>query len=211
MRLRRNRFAYQISVERLEGRSLLSAGAGLKPGSLDPGFGDSGIATSPAILGPTSDTASGVAIQRQGDGKIVVAGTARGVDTQSAFAVARYNKDGSLDAKFGNDGTGFTPFPSGSAVASAGAIEPDGKLVGGGALPGFMGGNNGGDLAPARYNKDGGLDGSLGDGGEILTDFGPDSSSSASSVAIAPDGKIVVSGPVTIEASAISAWCATRA
>ena len=33
-----------------------------------------------SILGPTSDTASGVAIQRQGDGKIVVAGTARGVD-----------------------------------------------------------------------------------------------------------------------------------
>src|SRR4051794_15723423 len=190
MRLRRNRFAYQISVERLEGRSLLSAGAGLKPGSLDPGFGDSGIATSPAILGPTSDTASGVAVQRQGDGKIVVAGTARGVDTPSAFAVARYNKDGSLDAGFGDGGTVFTPFPSGSAAASAVAIEPDGKIVVVGTFQGFVDGNNVEDFALVRYNKDGRLDRSFGGDGEVLTDFGPDSFSSASSVAITPDGRI---------------------
>ena len=61
-----------------------------------------------------------------------------------------------------------------------------------------MNGNNVEEFALARYNKDGILDKSFGTGGEVLTDFGTDSFSSASSVAITPGGQIVVSGPVTI-------------
>src|SRR6478609_4446306 len=83
MRSRGNRLARKVFVEHLEGRSLLSGGLNLPPGSLDPGFGSGGIATSSANFGPTADTAAGVALQRQGDGKVVVAGTARGVDTPS--------------------------------------------------------------------------------------------------------------------------------
>jgi uncharacterized delta-60 repeat protein len=185
-------------VESLEGRSLLSGGPGLRPGSLDPGFGTGGVASPPAIFGPTDDIASGVAIQRQGDGKIVVAGTARGVEGPSAFAVARYNADGSLDVGFGNGGTTFTPFPSGSVQASAVATQSDGKVVVAGTFQGDVNGSSVEEFALARYTKDGILDKSFGIGGEVITDFGTDSFSSASSVAITPGGQIVVSGPVTI-------------
>jgi uncharacterized delta-60 repeat protein len=203
MRSRQKRLKRHFIVEYLEVRSLLSGGlrepTPLPAGSLDPNFGSGGIASS-SILGPTSDLASGVAIQRQGDGKIVVAGTARGVQSQSSFALARFNADSSLDKGFGNGGTVFTGFVAGSftATASAVAIEPDGKIVVVGTVEGDIAGNNVEDFALARYNTDGSLDTSFGTNGEVLTDFGPDTVSSATGIAIAGNGNIVVTGTTTI-------------
>jgi uncharacterized delta-60 repeat protein len=203
MRSRRKRAYRTFLAERLEVRSLLSGGPNVfgpfPAGSLNPSFGTGGIATS-SIFGPTDTSASDVAIARQGDGKIVVAGTARGVNSQSGFALARYNNDGTLDTHFGNKGTVFTPFLSGSvaATASALAIEPDGKIVVVGTVQGTINGNSSEEFALARYNSDGSLDARFGNGGEVLTDFGPDTFSSASSVAIAGNGAIVVAGSTTI-------------
>jgi uncharacterized delta-60 repeat protein len=202
MRTRNRRTNRIILVEHLEDRSLLSGGpqahGPLAPGSLTPGFGSGGIATASPILGPTSDSASGVAIQQQSDGKIVVAGTSRGVESQSDFALARYNVDGSLDTRFGNGGTAFTDFASGSVTASAVAIEPDGKIIVAGTIQISTIDGSSEEFALARYNKDGSLDTKFGTGGEVLTGFGPDSFSSATSIAIARDGRIIVAGTSTI-------------
>ncbi len=205
MRSRRKRDHRTFLIERLEVRSLLSGGPNvfgpLPAGSLNPAFGKGGIVSASPIAGPTDTSASDVAIGRQGDGKIVVAGTARGVESQSGFALARYNSDGTLDTHFGNNGTVFTPFLAGTvaATASALAIEPDGKILVVGTVEGTINGNDSEEFALARYNADGSLDTRFGNGGEVLTDFGPDSFSSASSVAIAGNGAIVVAGSATID------------
>ena len=69
-------------------------------GSLDTGFGTGGKVTTSFYK---ADRGYAVALQK--DGKIVVAGT-----SDSNFAVARYNVDGSLDMKFGREGKGITRF-----------------------------------------------------------------------------------------------------
>src|SRR5262245_56071983 len=129
--------------------------AGL-PGSLDTTFGNGGIVTTAF---ETISNPNAVAIQP--DGKIVVAGydlyTPGGV-----IAIARYNKDGSLDNSFGGDGKVITSI-SGYDGVRALAIQADGKIV----VTGHTGGRAW-DILVARYNSDGSLDPSF-DGDGITT------------------------------------------
>jgi uncharacterized delta-60 repeat protein len=194
----RKRFSNRrFNVESLENRTLLSGGMqnqDLPPGALNPSFGNGGVVTS-SIFGPTTDVAGNVAIQTQSDGKIVLAGTVRGVTSQSAFAVARENADGSLDTKFGNGGTVFTNFAPGTiATASGLAIQPDGKILVVGNSEGVVNGNFVEEFALARYTTDGTLDTSFGTNGEVSTDVGGFGNSFASSVVVTSAGKIIVTG-----------------
>ena len=102
---------------------------------------------------------------------------------------------GDLDPSFGSGGKVTTDFLEGSDQAHSVAIQPDGKIV----VVGFAFSNiTAGDFAVARYNKDGGLDSSFGAGGRLTINFlGTGSQDSASSVAIQPDGKIVIGGSTT--------------
>src|SRR5262249_5927712 len=75
------------------------------------------------------------AVTIQSDGRIVVAGLT-GIAPSRDFAVARYNTDGTLDRSFGAGGTVTTDFARGDDVAWALAIQPDGKIVVGGAADG---------------------------------------------------------------------------
>jgi uncharacterized delta-60 repeat protein len=54
------------------------------------------------------------------------------------------------------------------------------------------------DFALARYTNSGRLDSSFGTGGKVLTSFGPRSQAQARSLAIRPDGKIVVAGGAAV-------------
>ena len=94
---------------------------------------------------------------------------------------------GELDASFGSGGTVITSF-GGADVASAVAIQPDGKLVVAGRTN--IAGNT--VFALARYNANGGLDPAFGTGGLVTTDFG--STDQAFAVALQGDGKIVTAG-----------------
>jgi uncharacterized delta-60 repeat protein len=162
-------------VESLEARTLLNA-AGL----LDPTFGNGGIVDTPIGNGAAYSVAF------QSDGKLVVAGSG-----SDSFAVARYSSDGTLDSSFGQGGTvkpAFRDFSVGSHATSV-ALQSDGKIVaagwlgGGGSYPFF---------GLARYNSDGTLDSSFGNGGEVTTKFGL--TDEIDSVAVQSDGKIVVAG-----------------
>src|SRR5947199_278994 len=73
----------------------LVAPANAVAGALDTTFGGDGKVTTRFIAGPAG--AEGVAIQA--NGKIVAAGSAG-----QKFALARYNRDGTLDSTFGGDG-----------------------------------------------------------------------------------------------------------
>jgi uncharacterized delta-60 repeat protein len=94
-------------------------------GTLDGTFGTGGKVTTD--FAGLSDIALGVAIRS--DAKIVAVGRAF-VSGRPAFAVARYNSNGTLDPGFGNGGKTTTSFVGslGDQAFSV-AIQPDGKAV----------------------------------------------------------------------------------
>ena len=100
--------------------------------------------------------------------------------------------DGDLDPTFGHGGRVLTDLNHSTDIASAVAVQSDGKLVVGGTS--YK--NNdytGEDFALARYNADGTLDTTFGRGGKVRTDF-PGLAAQISAIVIQPDGKIVVAG-----------------
>ena len=152
-------------------------------GRLDPTFGGDGLVRT--NMAKREDSATAVAIQP--DGRIVAVGTAN-VQARWLFAIARYDRDGTLDTTFGKNGRvriGFTP--SGDDAAADVAIQPDGKIV-------VIGSSFVLDrFALARLDPDGTLDDTFHADGKVTTNAG-DGTDSAGAVAIQPDGKIVVAG-----------------
>jgi uncharacterized delta-60 repeat protein len=171
----------------------LADGAG---GSLDQTFGQSGRVMTD--FSATTDIAYAVALQP--DSKLVVAGTsyANNDYSEEAFAVVRYNSNGTRDLSFGVNGKVTTDFPNLAAVPSTVIVQPDGKiLVAGGAFPQFT---FLGDFAMVRYNADGSPDASFGTGGIVRTRFSA-GGSYAYAAAVLSNGKIIAAGTVFVDFS----------
>jgi uncharacterized delta-60 repeat protein len=150
-------------------------------GSLDSGFGSGGLVRTD--FGNPSDRALSVAVR---GGAIVAAGDS-GVD----MGVAKYNAHGTLDPTFGTGGIATAHFGR-FASASGVAIQTDDKVV----VAGYSFNGSADDFALARFTTGGLLDPSFGVGGKVTTHFPGDdfASSSASSVALQADGKVVAAG-----------------
>ncbi len=155
-------------------------------GSLDTSFdGDGKVIIDMGNFNSASD------IVIQPDGKIVVVGRSGVIGTGNyAFAVARLNSDGSLDASFDGDGRVITSLGSYSFGAAAVALQTDGKII--------AAGNSGStystaDFALVRYNADGSLDASFDGDGKVITAVSS-SFDGAYAVAVQTDGKIVAAG-----------------
>ena len=162
-------------------------------GDLDPTFGTGGMVTTD--IDRSTDIANAVAIQP--DGKLVIVGqTYKNNDySNEDFVVTRYNTNGTLDTTFGRGGKVRTDFPGLAAVPSAVVIQSDGKIVvAGGAFPQFT---FAGNFEVVRYNPNGSLDRSFGNGGIVTTTF-PEGSY-AFDVALQPDGKIIAAGTVFVD------------
>jgi uncharacterized delta-60 repeat protein len=161
--------------------SLLLAQDGL----LDTGFGTGGKVTT--AIGGSTDIGYSVAIQS--DGKIVVAGYS--VVGHSEFALVRYNSDGSLDtAGFGTGGKVTTAIGTIFDEGYSAAVQSNGKIV----VAGWSYNGSNYDIALVRYNTNGSLDTTgFGTGGKVTTAIGS-GDDQAYSVAIQPDGRIVVAG-----------------
>jgi uncharacterized delta-60 repeat protein len=181
----RRRLVVLFGIGALLFPTLLAAARGV----LDPTFGSGGKVTTDF---GGNESAWGLAVQP--DGKAVVAGSLS--DSRPGppddFALARYSANGGLDPTFDGDGKVTTDFGGRSDRAGDVAIQPDGKIVAAGS--GFPAAVRPLDFALARYNRDGTLDGTFGDGGKVLTTFEPNSIESANAVVIQPDGKIVAAG-----------------
>src|SRR5436309_4906879 len=160
-------------------------------GSLDRSFGSGGIVTTTF---PEGSYAFDVALQP--DGKIIAAGTVfvdfnPGDISDTDFALARYNSDGSLDTTFGNGGTVMTDYFGFEDDVFSVLIQPDGKIVAVGSA------NNPAtfyDFAAARYLSNGAIDTTFGVSGKVSTDFGDQNFDRARSAALQSDGKIVAAG-----------------
>ncbi len=154
-------------------------------GSLDTSFGTNGT-----VVTSFSGEAYSVAIQP--DGRIVAAGISQLAQDIFGFGVARFNTDGSLDKSFGTDGWVTTRIRNRNGNAYSVAIQPDGRIVAAGQSIGTLTGYLKW-FAVIRYNADGTLDTSFGDGGAVTTQIGT-RHDEAFSVAIQPDGQIVAAG-----------------
>jgi uncharacterized delta-60 repeat protein len=117
----------------------------------------------------------------QPDGKIVVVGAFSQVFGVTRKYIARFNVDGTLD-------TGFDPNPN--AVVHCVVVQADGKILLGGDFTALQ--PNGAAVATtrnyiARVNADGTLD----------PGFDPKADSSVNSIAVQPDGKVLLGGGFT--------------
>jgi len=160
-------------------------------GKLDRSFGDNGIVTTFFEAG---SYASSVALQS--DGKIIAAGTVFvdfiiGEQSDTDFALARYNRDGSLDTTFGSGGLVSTDFLGKEDDAFSVLIQPDGKIV---AVGSANDPANYYDFAAVRYLSNGTIDTSFGVSGKVQTDFGDQNFDRAQAAALQADGKIVAAG-----------------
>ena len=168
------------------GHQQMFAARFMTDGTLDTNFDTDGIAAQQV---ENSSSAYGVAIQ--GDGKIVLAGYANQLASPNpnVFAVLRFTSAGSLDTTFSGDGIAMTAIGSSDDRAQDLAIQSDGRIV----AVGFsiVGGNQ--QFAFARYMRDGSLDTSFGSSGTLTMGLG-NGKSSACSVAIQSDGRIVAAG-----------------
>ena len=123
-------------------------------GTVDTFFGNVGRVTTD--FGSTFEYATDIAVGQ--DGRILVLGfTYPGYD----FLLARYMPDGALDDSFSGDGYVTTDF-GGFEEPTAILIQPDGLIV----AVGFT--YNVSSNLLARYNEDGSLDTTFGDGGLVV-------------------------------------------
>lgn len=119
-------------------------------GDLDPSFGASGI----AII-PTARRSYATDVRIQDDGKIVISGA-----FGKQFLLARFNTNGSLDLSFGDGGFAIG-LPGLEGRFNSLIIQSDNKIV----AAGFATTN---ESIFARFNTDGSLDPSFGDGGVVV-------------------------------------------
>lgn len=167
----------------------------LANGTLDPSFGESGIATTGFGPGPFQDDYP-QSLVLQPDGRILVSGFTETNATTATenFALARLNSDGSLDTTFGTNGKLVIDVRGTPDAPGLATVGPGGKitLVGGSATSTLSTARY--DVSAVRLNADGTFDTSFADAGVLVADFGTQANSPMRSVAIDPAGRAVLGG-----------------
>ena len=171
-------------------------------GKLDQTFGDGGVVTTD--FAGSQDAARAVAVSA--DFKIVVGGSAFvDPDDSTDFAVVRFGRTGRPDPSFGGDGLVWTDFLGFEDMITDLVLQPNGRIVTSGQANEFPGtADQSSDVGLARYETDGDLDVTFGDGGTVRTDFGS-FFDQAEGMALQPDGKIVVASHLFTATSHTSA------
>jgi uncharacterized delta-60 repeat protein len=155
-------------------------------GSLDTTFNGTGF------LNTVIDAfSSGRSLALQSDGKIVLGGSSFNAD--SDFAIARYHSNGSLDTAFNTTGYTVTLVGAGNDFGQSVAIQSDGKIL----LGGYSRIGATDDFAIARYHSNGSLDTTFNATGIVTTAIGV-GHDIGSSIAVQPDGKILLGGNAVI-------------
>lgn len=159
----------------------------LPDGTPDMSFGDKGrVFTDLGLIEYVK------AIVIQPDGKILAAGfqNENSDGDGSKLLLVRYNANGTLDKSFGN-GAGFFIYAATNSQANTVVLQPDGKIIAGGAVSATMA------FLTMRFNTDGSVDSSFGNNGQVVTSFktGGALGTSISSIILDKKGRITVVGP----------------
>ncbi|EJL05590.1 type I secretion target, putative [Pseudomonas fluorescens Q2-87] len=151
-------------------------------GTYVDGFGDDGVLT---VSIPTDEFYNGsISTAVQADGGVVVgaAYNAAGIG-DLIYALQRFNPDGQLDTRFGDDGILHLSSAMGFGEDSVVTVQADGKII-------VMGHGNGDTLTTvARLNADGSFDSSFGADGRVTFEAG-----TPVALTIQADGKILAAG-----------------
>jgi uncharacterized delta-60 repeat protein len=137
------------------------------------------------------------------EGEIVVVGdayrpeSAGNQQVRADFLVARFLPDGRPDTSFGRGGWTLTDVGQRDDhdIAKSVVVQPDGRILvtGQSNVPYWLI-MRAYSFATVRYNVDGSLDNSFGDGGRVITRMGVSREDDGCAVLILPGGKIVVAG-----------------
>jgi uncharacterized delta-60 repeat protein len=194
----------------------------LPNGQRDPSFGDNGEVMT--IL-QGDDEADGLALEPD-SGKIVAAGysspplTPDSGTPPAIFGLVRYDSDGGTDKMFGVGGIDSVKV-TGAAYATGVALQTDGKIVTSGSTGKSSVGFEDG-VAATRFDPSGAIDTTFGSGGSVNVVFhvAPGYKAFGETVyaggvetyglAIASDGKILVSGIVPTAAGVCCAYGLVR-
>jgi uncharacterized delta-60 repeat protein len=163
-----------------------------QPGTLDATWGTASpigagkVATS---IGNDSATAKAMALQL--DGKVLLAGHCIN-GTNRDFCALRYRANGTLDTSWNGNGKVITELVGDSDIAHAMALQPDGKVL----LAGYCFDGTKTLFCSLRYLANGTLDTSWGSAGTgiVTTSIGGVDSDLAFTMALQPDGKVLVAG-----------------
>jgi uncharacterized delta-60 repeat protein len=105
------------------------------------------------------------------------------------FAVARLTSEGELDPTFGTAGVASIDFAGDHDFVRGLALQADGSVL----LVGQSSNTGAPDFGVVRFTSSGVPDTSFGTGGKLAVDFFG-SADGATSVAIQPDGRILIAG-----------------
>ncbi len=157
----------------------------LEDGSLDTAFGTDGGYT----FFPVGWQAYGTSLAQGPGGGIYLAGYAMLTNYQEIVLLAHTDAMGIPDLGFGVNGTVSTPLGNQNTRVYGMVVQPDGKVVLGGYTQ-----LQTADILFLRYNADGTLDSSFGNGGKrICTDY-PGDEEYIHDIALLDDGTLVATG-----------------
>lgn len=164
-------------------------------GTLDTSFGDDGYVITD-FEGATEATAKSIALDSYG--RILLVGEAA-VNGHTQIAMARYLDDGTLDASFGNEGLKYTSISTASDITGTGcAVDAKGAITVVGS-----GGPRHDHFLVVRFLENGTLNTAFNSEGSTpgtrYIEFTSGDNAEASSVAIDPDGNIVIAGHVYVD------------
>ncbi|MBL0008404.1 MAG: T9SS type A sorting domain-containing protein [Saprospiraceae bacterium] len=162
----------------------------LPDGTPDPLFGNDGLSL--VDYAGNSDRSHAVVVQP--DGRIVIAGETQ-INNQGDFAILRILPDGTPDSTFGIHGWTVTDLGTQYEFPNCVALQTDGKIV----AAGRRTGTPLSDMVMVRYHPDGRVDSLFGSDGIVVTNLREEDE--AFSIAIQPDGQIILAGFASISAS----------
>jgi uncharacterized delta-60 repeat protein len=129
---------------------------------------------------PATNNGVVFAVAGQPDGKVIIGGTFTNVGGFNRRRIARLNVNGSVD-------TGFNPGAGANGSVNALVLQSDGRIIIGGDFTSINGTNRN---RFARLNSNGSLD--------LVFDPGRGADGSVLSVALLPDGKVILGGAFTM-------------
>lgn len=153
-------------------------------GSLDASFGDGG-----KVLWRGGE-AYGLALH---EGRIIVSGCFENPSHYEgySFGIVRFTSEGAVDSTFGNNGVVFTGFSNElRGCAYNLLVQSDGKILAVGAYSL----NTDDNIALVRYNQNGSLDITFGNGGRVTNNIGYYTKDTGKIIKIKPDGKLLLAG-----------------
>jgi uncharacterized delta-60 repeat protein len=159
-------------------------------------------AGAPTVTIPAGATEADIVIRAQAAAPhslptvVTAQGTAGNLSDSKSLNVTVRGPAGAIDTSFAG-GVVTTQVANGEDYARSAVVQPDGKIV----VAGASSNNTGTWVSLVRYERDGSLDTSFGNGGKLVTPVGPRGNDNGAAVALQPDGKIVVAGSTESQAT----------